>query len=102
MDMRERLNAANVTMGFALVVWGGLYLLGSSIMSGAADRRVLGLPNRDQLAYYLGFPTKMLLLLLLVTIICGSGRRWAGFQLTTAIIALFAFLPYIFLYTGGV
>lgn len=89
-------------MGFALSVWGGLYLRGNSIIAGSADRRVLGLPNSGQLAYYLGFPTKMTMLLLLVTIICGSGRRWTGFQLTAAIIAILAFFPYIIFYTGGV
>ncbi|QTH22069.1 hypothetical protein HRJ34_00560 [Rhizorhabdus wittichii] len=100
--MRERLNVANIAMGFALFVWGGLYLLGSSLASEAANRRVPGLPNAGQLAYYLGFPTKMTMLLLIVTIICASGKRWAGFQLTAAIIALLAFFPYIIFYTGGI
>ena len=93
--------ASYILLSLNGTLWGGMTLLGGSVLRGVAAQHAPGYPNYGQVTYYLAFPLAMLLL--------STARpawRWRVGKQNLGVGALTAtlvLLPiYLFAYTGGV
>ena len=95
------MRAANVTTAVAALLWSGLWLAGSHLVGGVALRTGGGV-NIGQFDYYVVWPASAVVGLLACAWACNAFRRWFGLQTLTASLALFALLPFLMFYGGGV
>jgi hypothetical protein len=59
-------------------------------------------PVADQIEYYMVFPAIMVALIGVSAWVANSLQRWFVGLAIIAVIALFALMPFLFAYTGGV
>jgi len=83
------------------VVWGGLVLLGFSLMRGVTDQHVPGYPNSGQIGYYVRMPVVMSVFTLGLYLL-SFVRRMPCLFLVIEVLALLLFFPYMLAYTGGI
>jgi hypothetical protein len=96
------MRAGNILTFIAVLLWGGLALLGHELSKGVYAQRVLGYPSLGQFDWYVVFPFIMLTALLLSAWLCNTFRRWSWLLRLAGILALVVLIPYLFAYTGGV
>jgi len=96
------LGCAWSTLIFAFVGWGGLTWVGYSLWE-STKIRVPGSPYLPgQWNYYVGLP---LLATFIVAVLAGALLRWKSLATVVALVGtilIFALLPYLLPYTGGV
>jgi hypothetical protein len=90
-----------ILVAFNVLLWGGMSLLGVSLLQGVAAQHALGYPNAGQVSYYLAFPFVLLVASMARPIwLLRGGKKNLGIG---ALIGTLAVLPvYLFSYTGGV
>jgi hypothetical protein len=93
---------ANILTGIAVLIWGGLLLVGRDLISGVVAQKALGYPNTAQIDFLIAWPAAVGMALLLTAWICNGLRRWAAPLALLSGAALVALLPYLFVYGGGV
>jgi hypothetical protein len=93
--MKRRI-AASLTALF----WGLLTYVGSTLISGVAQRHVPGYPNAGQRGYYVYFPLTMAIVS--VGLLLLARRMSVTLFVTIWILQLLLVLPFLFWYGGGV
>ena len=95
------MRSANVTTAIAVLLWFGLFLTGHGLAAGVASR-MGGRVNIGQFDYYVVWPASIVAGLLACAWVCNVFHRWYGLLTLSASVALFALLPFLLGYTGGV
>ncbi len=94
--------AANISAGVAIVLWFALALLGRSGLYGIVAQQAPGYPNMGQINLYVVWPLFVVTLILGCAWLCNSLRRWAWLLGVASAVSLFAILPYLMVWGGGV
>lgn len=98
MHMRVTANAAAVLA----ILWTGFFFLGQALIDDAAKRHLAGFPNGAQIHYYVAGPAYVAMAVLASAWVFSIFPRWSWMLLILDLAALFALLPYVFFYTGGI
>lgn len=96
------MRGANILTGIAVLIWGGLLLVGRDLVGGVVAQKAVGYPNTGQIDFLIVWPAFVVLALLMGAWICNGLRRWPGLLALLSGVALAAVLPYLFVYGGGV
>jgi len=87
-----------------LVVWAFWVWTGVGLSRGVVDQHVPGYPSAEQIEYYIGIPALMIAVCLgfVALTFFGKGRLTSNTAAVVLVAALFAVLPFMFFYGGGV
>ena len=94
--------SANITAIIACALWAGIFLLGRDGTYDIYEQGPGIHPNAGQIDFYMVFPLAVALLLTTSAWITNMLQRWFTALGVIAAISLFALLPYLLAYTGGV
>ena len=94
--------SANLTALVASILWGLLFLAGRDGTYGIYEQGAGIAPNSGQIDYYIVFPLMILLGVAGCAWLTNGTQRWFPFLGTISALSLFALLPYLFGYSGGV
>ncbi|WP_050425127.1 hypothetical protein [Bradyrhizobium tropiciagri] len=83
------------------LVWGGLSWVGWKLMTAKEAQHLAGYPNTDQIGYFFAAPLLMLTASLVPVALLGQ-TKWSTIANCWGFLTLFAVLPYLVPYTGGV
>lgn len=91
----------NISSVIAFVPWAGLSWLGASMLASVTNQHAAGYPNSAQITYYLGVPFAMVFMSLTGFLL---SFRYPNplLILLCNLAGIFALLPYLMCYTGGV
>ncbi|WP_293389355.1 hypothetical protein [Nevskia sp.] len=83
-----------------MTIWSLLAVMGYHVIEGVVAQHAEGYPNTGQLRFYIVFPL-VVAASGAITAICFWFGRFRGPARLVQVLSLFATLPYLFLYTGG-
>ena len=84
-----------------MLLWGGLGLLGLTLIASVTEQHVFGFPNDAQRMFYVRIPFAILATALVAYFLSFTRRvSWLFFAIQ--ILALLCFFPYLLFFGGGV
>ncbi len=92
-------NALTILAG---LIWAALALLGRLMLEGVEAQRVSGYPSIAQIDWFIIGPLSVVSIILIAGWVGNLHRRFAVFQLGVVVMTLFAILPYLMIYGGGI